>query len=286
MAKLRYTFLILLGVLFIGCTHPEKNQGSAPQAKKSVITSRISAHRGGKNIKGYAENCIATMQYLHEKYKGIMFEVDIQETSDGKLVLFHDDGLDRLTGKSGRVDLMTYAQLKKLPLLDDYGNPTDCRTPLLKDALKWADKADATLWLDFKPSASYEEVIAMVHENHAADNVILIAYTIAQATKLQHLAPEMLISAPARNEEEWKWLKDSQLNLEHIIAFTGTRLSRKSLLESIHKAGVKTMLGTLGNLDHKASANTDKLYRWWLKQGYDLFSTDRPVAVWESLHQE
>lgn len=43
-----------------------------------------------------------------------MVELDVQRSRDGKLVVIHDDTVDRTTGGSGRVDGMTLAELKQL----------------------------------------------------------------------------------------------------------------------------------------------------------------------------
>lgn len=277
--------LIFLGFTVFSCSNPTTQAPIKDFAARDALTSRISAHRGGKNLEGHAENCLATMKYLHEKYPDMMFEIDLQLTQDHRIVLFHDDGLDRLTGTSGRVDLMNYSDLKKIPLIDDFGNPTDCRIPLFLDVLKWADKEDVTLWIDFKRSVSYERVINYLHEYNAEDNSILISYTMGQAEKLHHLAPDIQLSVTGRNMEEWERVVNSDIDLNRVVVFTGTRLSDKKLLDAIHEKGAMALLGTLGNLDNKASANGDELYRKWIAQGYDLFSTDRPVAVYEAIHE-
>src|SRR5271157_4437161 len=41
-------------------------------------------------------------------------EVDVQTTSDGKLVLSHDATVDRCTDGKGRVDSMTFEQIEEL----------------------------------------------------------------------------------------------------------------------------------------------------------------------------
>lgn len=284
MKKLYFVTLLFLGLLLISCEEPVQNVPNGQFEDQVAITSRISAHRGGKDIVGYAENSLRTIQYLHKMFPGMMYEVDLQPTSDGRIVLFHDDALDRLTGKSGRVDQLDYETLSEIPLLDHLNNETACRIPLLDDVLEWAADNEVTLWLDFKPSVSYAEVINMVREYNAVDNVILIAYTTSQAEKLQSLAPEMLVSMTARNMKEWGWLQDGEINLEKAVIFTGTVLSDPELLDAIHESGVYTVLGTLGNLDKRAASRGDHLYREWVNQGYDLFSSDRAEEIWKALY--
>lgn len=284
-----YAILFIAGlflfVQFFGNGEENRSEYSGePFQEYKALKSKISAHRGGKDVKGYAENCLLTIQYLHDKYPGMSFEIDLQNTADGRIVLFHDDGMDRLTGRSGKVEDFSYETLSEIPLLDSRKNETDCRIPLLDDVLAWAVEADATLWLDFKEDISYEKVIAMVREYKAEDNVILISYTVAQARKLQSLAPEMIVSATARNMKEWGWLQEAGLNFKKVVVFTGTKLSDKEVLNAIHSENALTVLGTLGNLDKRAEARGDHLYREWLDDGYDLFSTDRPEEMWKALY--
>ncbi|RKF12878.1 phosphodiesterase [Roseovarius spongiae] len=48
---------------------------------------------------------------------GYGIEIDLQCTRDGQAVVFHDDALDRLTGRAGRVQDISAAELARLPLL-------------------------------------------------------------------------------------------------------------------------------------------------------------------------
>lgn len=58
-------------------------------------------------------------------------ELDVHLTADGKVVVFHDDTLERMTGRPGRVAEHTLAELTALPLL---GGPE--RVPSLDEALE------------------------------------------------------------------------------------------------------------------------------------------------------
>ncbi len=58
-------------------------------------------------------------------------ELDIRMSSDGEIVVFHDESLERMTGTKGRVSDFTLAELKKLVL-----NNTDYRIPTLSEVLR------------------------------------------------------------------------------------------------------------------------------------------------------
>ncbi len=62
---------------------------------------------------------------------GFGSELDVHLTADGRLVVFHDTNLVRMTGIDHRVEEMTWRQLRQVRLLD-----TDCRIPLLEEVLQ------------------------------------------------------------------------------------------------------------------------------------------------------
>ena len=68
-----------------------------------------------------------------------------------------------------------------------------------------------------------------------------------------------------------------------MLAFTGTRLSTDNLYKAVHSHGIKTILGTLGNLDKQAESKGDVPYKLWQDKGIDVFATDRPFAAAKAL---
>jgi glycerophosphoryl diester phosphodiesterase len=79
------------------------------------LTARPIAHRGLHNAaKGLIENSLAAAKAAAAKNYAI--ECDIQRTSDGEAVVFHDFQLDRLTNASGLVEDFTARELSSIPL--------------------------------------------------------------------------------------------------------------------------------------------------------------------------
>ncbi len=89
------------------------------------------AHRG-LHGEGVAENSMSAFRAAVEAGYGI--ELDVRLSSDGKLVVFHDDTLDRVVGKEGRVDTFTSAELAEMKLLG-----TEDGVPLFSDVLEMVD---------------------------------------------------------------------------------------------------------------------------------------------------
>lgn len=70
------------------------------------------AHRGGALLA--PENTFAAFRPAVEQHKTQMLEIDVQLTSDGAVVVAHDDTVDRCTDGTGDIHDFTLAELGKL----------------------------------------------------------------------------------------------------------------------------------------------------------------------------
>ena len=83
----------------------------------SWLATRPIAHRGLHDAtQGRVENCLKSFDAAIAQNFSI--ELDVQVTRDGKIAVFHDYELDRLTHGSGRVDETDMATLAKLDFRD------------------------------------------------------------------------------------------------------------------------------------------------------------------------
>lgn len=283
------TFMSLYALL-PACRQSNSTAGQSEVALQSILRHDpdrkllIGAHRGG-SYREFPENCLETMDYVNLLAPGTLHEVDISRTRDGVLVLMHDDALDRTTSGQGRLDQQDWAEVSKLKLRDLKQNITAYKIPTLEATLEFAVREDLILMLDIKPKVDYKDVIKSVKKAGAENRVVLIATSIDGAKKLHRLAPEMMLSITIRNMEEWQRYKSSGIPADKVVAFTGTRLSKPALFDTIHKEGILTILGTLGNLDGQAAARGEDLYLQWAALGVDMFSTDRPYEVYQQFYK-
>ncbi|MEO8242414.1 MAG: glycerophosphodiester phosphodiesterase family protein [bacterium] len=87
-----------------------------PALPAGFLTSPI-AHRGYHDAASRRpENSVSAFQAAVEAGYGI--ELDVQLTRDGQAMVFHDDTLDRMTGRPGAVRDYTAAELGQIRLLD------------------------------------------------------------------------------------------------------------------------------------------------------------------------
>lgn len=237
----------------------------------------ISAHRGGVEIHGYPENAIETFQYTLAQTFALI-ECDVSMTKDSVLFLMHDNTLDRTTTGKGPLKDRTWAEIKPLQLIDDFGDTTLFHAPLFDSVLTWA-RGKALLTVDVKRGVPFEKVIETIKKYKVEDHVIVITYNAADARKVHELHPSLMISATIRNLEEWKRVEDTGIPASNLMAFVGTKEADPALYDLLHSKGILCILGTMGNLDQMAAARGNQVYKSFIVKGADILSTDRPFEV-------
>jgi len=239
----------------------------------------ISAHRGGRYIKGYPENAVPTFDYTLDKIPNALIEMDVNMTADGVLILMHDNSLERTTTGFGLVSKTYWSNMSDKQLIDDFGNITPFTIPTFIDVLKWAKKKGIVIKADIKRGVPYDKVIKTIQKYDMTDQVILITYSAEGASEIYSLTKEMMISASIRNMEEWTRIRQTGIPASNLIAFTGTKMSDPDLYKTLHDHGILCILGTMGNIDNKAKARGEEVYHEFMQLGVDVFATDHPVAV-------
>ena len=94
------------------------------------LISNLIAHRGYHNINNnIPENSIKAFEEAIKN--NFIIELDVHILRDGKIVVFHDDNLNRMTGINKNIKDMEYRQIEKLKL-----QGTDQKIPLLEEVLE------------------------------------------------------------------------------------------------------------------------------------------------------
>ena len=243
----------------------------------SRLMPMISAHRGGRDVPGFPENSLEVFAYTLERTPA-MLECDVNVTSDDKLILMHDNSLDRTTTGIGRVQETPWSAMEDLFLVDDQGNTTKYRIPTFGEALDFA-QGKALLSVDVKRGVDFARVVQLIEEKDMVDYVVVITYSTDDAETVHRLNEDLMISVSIRNQEEWQRMKNTAIPYDRMVAFTGTRLSPKALFDTLHTYDIPAILGTLGNLDQRVAARGDSLYLEYLELGADILATDRPVQA-------
>ncbi len=284
-----------LGAFFIiGCQNLEKESADQHKAlietngNESTITSfdswfddpqpLVSAHRGGP-YPGFPENAIETFENIAEKVPSVVIECDIAMTRDSVLVLMHDQTLDRTTTGSGNISELSFSELSSLKLVDNDGQSTSFRIPTLDEVLSWG-KGKVLFTLDVKRGVPFENVLSAVDKHDATSYAAIITYRMQDAVLVHSLNPEVIISVSASDNGALEQIINSQIPSTKLLGFVGTREPNQAHYQKLQELGIKTILGTLGNLDKSAVAKgDDAIYINYINNGANIIATDRPLEV-------
>ncbi len=94
---------------------------------------KLFSHRGIQT--GYPENSLQALKSLISK--GVDgAEIDLRTTSDGHIILMHDERIDRGTDGQGEVKAKRWEEMRNLQLKDNSGNVTPYSIPELAEVLQ------------------------------------------------------------------------------------------------------------------------------------------------------
>lgn len=125
--------------------------------RKDEFLTRHYAHRGLFNKTDRPENSLAAFELAASRGYGI--ELDVQYTSDKKLVVFHDMTLERMTGEKGILSKTSWKTLESMQLLQ-----SDQRIPLLRDVLNVIN-GRVPLLIEIKPNQAPQTVVALLRDD-------------------------------------------------------------------------------------------------------------------------
>ncbi|MBI5154212.1 hypothetical protein HZA57_03160 [Candidatus Poribacteria bacterium] len=141
------------------------------------------AHRGGA---AYAlENSRAAV--VHACTLNIdAIEIDVQATSDGALIVFHDDTLDRLTNARGPVAEWNFAQLRRDVRLVN-GEPI----PLLAEIAEAVSGSARKLFVELKPPGIEEDVLREVLAHLPPGRLLVGSFHHPSVRSVKQLHPQI-----------------------------------------------------------------------------------------------
>ncbi len=238
---------------------------------------RVCAHRG---ITGtYPENCAGSIKAAMDL--GIFgSEVDLRTSMDGRLVLLHDDFLDRCTTGQGKVSEKNLEQLKALFLKDGTGKVTQQKILTLKEALDLVrPDPDFILTLDLKDADPVKAGRIVLAEDMADQVYFFIADPLKEtqtAKALKALNPGLKIAVDLLT-----WWKIQDLPTFVITALDADALFASEWFfprcgfEEARQAGAKVFVYLWGTHDLKQRAEKA------IALGADVVSCDRPTQLIE-----
>ena len=227
------------------------------QAQTQVI-----AHRGFWKTEGSAQNSITALVKAAEA-KVYGSEFDVLMTSDGKMVVNHDNSIEGM-----EIQETPYKKLKKLKLKNGEKFPT------LKSYLKKGKKLDIQLILEIKPLKTKEmedqsvaTIVKMVKKMGLEKQVEYISFSLNMCEQLVKLTPESEIAylngelSPA--ELNKKGINGIDYNLRVIS-------NHPEWVEEAHRLGMKVNVWTV---------NKEDMMKKFIDMKVDYITTDQPLEL-------
>ena len=140
----------------------------------------VIAHRG--NSGSAPENTLSSFRSAIDAGAD-MIELDVQMTSDGVLVVFHDDDISRITGESGHISDYTYDELLTMDagkwymdanydeIPEDVIDYTGEHIPTLAEVLELVDGTSVHIYIELKNISEFEELSEEQRDHFAIDVV-------------------------------------------------------------------------------------------------------------------
>ncbi len=148
------------------------------------------AHRGASGMGLAPENTLAAFELAIEL--GVdLIELDVQQSSDGRLVVIHDPTLDRTTDLSGAVAEKSLAEIRR----GDAGSWCAPRfrgerVPLLEEVLELARRRVLTL-VEIKARHIAERVVQVIEDLGVEDQVVVQSFLPQTVRRVKLLAPAL-----------------------------------------------------------------------------------------------
>jgi glycerophosphoryl diester phosphodiesterase len=202
-------------------------------------------------------------------------EVDVQTTSDGKLVLSHDATVDRCTNGTGRVNSMTYEQIEALDAGIKKGPEyAGTKVPTFDQVLELA-RGKIGIYVDIK-NASAEDLVSHIVDHGMADHVVMYCKA-TMCKEIQDLNPKLKVMPESNSVEHSHMLVD--LLHPKVIAF-GAGDFKPEIIAVSKEAQAKIYVDIMGKTDAPEG------WQAAIDAGADGLQTDRPGPLVEWLRQK
>lgn len=207
--------------------------------------TKIWGHRGSSHA--FMENSMAAFrQAISDGADGV--EIDVQQTKDGKLIVFHDEKLKRLTDSDKCIWGTTWAELQSLNL----GNSSE-KIPSLEEVLVLFKTTDLTVNIELKNNlflyhGMEKDIFKMVSDFDMQDQVLYSSFNHESVAKMVGLAggENCAILTSDIHVEPWKYIKQLGVKSYHPMI---NSLQQKNLIQNIRANDLKVNVWTA---DHPA----------------------------------
>ena len=159
------------------------------------MKTKIWAHRGAS---AYApENSLESFALAIEMgAQGI--ELDIYETSDGRLVIHHDNNIKRMSGVDAKISETDFATLRSYNFAGEYGEKYDfVKIPEFCEVLELFSPTDMTINVEMKDGSDnyIRAITSLVREYGMEEQVIYSSFDHFKLKKIKEINPRAYVGA-------------------------------------------------------------------------------------------
>jgi glycerophosphoryl diester phosphodiesterase len=199
-------------------------------------------------------------------------EVDVQTTSDGKLVLLHDATVDRCTNGTGRIRDLTFDQVEALDAgVKKAPEYAGTKVPTFDQVLDLA-RGKIGIYVDIK-NATAQDLVTHIDGHGMSDHVVM--YCRANLCKqIQELNPKLKVMPESSSVEHSQMLID--LLHPKVIAFDAGDF-KPEIISVVKQASSEIYVDRMGTTDAPEG------WQSAIDAGADGIQTDRPGPLVEYL---
>lgn len=201
---------------------------------------KVWAHRGAS---AYApENTLAAFRMAMDMGADGL-ELDVHLSSDGKLMVIHDETVDRTSNGSGRVVDMTCQELKKLDFSNGMQDYEGARIPTLQEVFGLIKNSRLTVNIEVKCDVVYypgiwDKLICLEREMGMQGRVLYSSFNHYVLQKIRELDPDAEIGLLYGNAMVDPWVYANYLKANAIHPHYLAALQCPGLMEGCAANGV------------------------------------------------
>lgn len=247
-------------------------------------TRLVSGHRGAGGQLGRIAPEDTLAAYRAAIAIGLdIVETDPRPTKDGVLVNVHDETVDRTTSGKGRVDELTFAEIRALSVrAEGLAGDYSCeKIPTLRELLE-TSVGRALVLVDANKTDRVELLVAAIQEAKALEWAVFDTSSTDKIDRALTLEPKLLIMPRVGNAEEAKAVlakyKDHVPVLVEIDAATFPAGASE-----VRQGGSRVFTDVFGTDLSVKLGGDPKLYLSTYEKGADVLQTDLPDLVLRAL---
>lgn len=231
--------------------------------------TKIWAHRGASALA--PENTMPAFEKAVEMGAGGI-ELDLQRTADGRLVVCHDETVDRTSNGTGAIVDLDWAAIEQLDFANGMAGFAGVRAPLLEEVFELIRSTDLTVNVELKDSIErYPGMAAQARElarsMGVADKVVWSSFNHWSLRQIRESDPGAYLGILFEEVILDPWAYARQIDAQAIHpSWWGLRLVPDAI-ERCHDAGVEVNVWTVNEAPVAADL---------VAQGADALITNHP----------